>query len=527
MVVSPRGIVATTQYLASQAGAQILARGGSAVDAAIAANAVLSVLEPGAAGPGGDLFAIYRDARTGQLSGLNASGWAPSGLTIDFLKSKGMERMPIKGIYSVTVPGCVDGWEKLHRRFGKLPWQELFAPAIYLASNGFPVSHFVSWHWNQPLKNACTDEPCRRVFFRNGHGPEEGGFYRNAEFAGALKVIAEQGASAFYKGPIADAILRSSDRLGGTMNRADLESFSAEWVTPVSTTYRGWTVYELPPNSRGVAVLEMLNILSNVPAEVMSANNASAIHYRIEAMRLGYADIDFLADPRLQKVPTATLLSQEYARNRAAAIDPERADCSIRPGKAAMLEGDTTYLTVVDRDGNIVSLIQSLASSTSGVVVDGMGFLMQDRGRYFSLDPAQPNALAPRKRPSHTLIPALIEKGDTHIGLGFVGGVFQAMAQMQAISNIIDRGMDIQAALEAPRFIKTDPGPNCRITVESRMALPIRDGLARMGNRIEVDREYGDMGVGQAVMFDSKTGTKFGASDPRGDGGAIPEPLPW
>jgi gamma-glutamyltranspeptidase/glutathione hydrolase len=528
LVASERGIVATNQVLASQAGAQILARGGSAVDAAIAANAVLSVLEPMMAGPGGDLFAIYRDAKTGQVSGLNASGWAPSGLTIDFLKQKGIERMPGRGIYSVTVPGCVDGWEKLHRRYGRLAWKDLFTPSIYLATNGFPVSEGIAGAWKAGLLPSCTDDSCRKVFARSGEPPGAGEFYRNPDLARALKLIAEQGAAAVYKGAIAAAILRASTRLGGTMTEPDLAVFSSEWLTPISATYRGWTVYELPPNSRGEAVLEMLNILGTFPAQVMAQADAVAIHRRIEAMRLGYADIRYVADLRVQTVPFKGLISPEYARKRAASIDPERAHCDVKPGAAALLAGDTTYLTAVDRDGNIVSLIQSLASGMSGVVAEGMGFLLQNRGGYFTLDGVQPNALAPRKRPSHTLMPALMEKGDTHIGIGFVGGPIQAMAQMQVISNIADLGMNLQAALEAPRFLSRDPAPTCRVTFERRLTPDVRDGLAKLGHEIQLTDEYwGIMGIGQGVIFNSKSGTKFGASDPRGDGAAIPEPPPW
>jgi gamma-glutamyltranspeptidase/glutathione hydrolase len=524
-VVSKTGIVATNQVVASQAGAQMLARGGSAVDAAIAANAVLSVLEPMMAGPGGDLFAIYRDAKTGKISGLNASGWAPSGLTIDFLKQKGIERMPARGIYSVTVPGCVDGWEKLHRRFGRLPWKELFAPAIYLADNGFPISELIGVVWKVAFAASCTDEECRRVF--GTAVPQAGDFLKNPALASALKLIAQDGAAAFYRGPIADAILRSSNRLGGTMTKSDLADFSSEWVEPISSTYRGWTVYEMPPNSRGSAVLESLNILGTLPEQTMRVANADTIHRRIEAMRLAYADIEYLADPRMSKVPTRGLITAENARRRAALIDPEHAHCDVKPSEAAMLPGDTTYLTVVDRDGNITSLIQSLATGMSGVVADKMGFVLQNRGGYFSLDPKQPNALAPRKRVSHTLVPALLEKGHLHVGLGFVGGPIQVMAQMQVISNIADLGMNLQAALEAPRFFSFDHGPNCKVVVESRMPVETRDGLARRGHRLELTGEYQEIaGIGQAVCFDDATGTKHGASDPRGDGAAIPEPLP-
>ena len=288
-VFSKTGIVATNQVLASQAGAQMLARGGSAVDAAIAANAVLSVLEPMMAGPGGDLFALYRDAKTGKISGLNASGWAPSGLTIDFLKQKGIARMPRGGIFTITVPGCVDGWEKLHRRFGRLPWKELFAPAIYLAENGFPISDLIGLVWKDAFAPSCTDEECRHVF--GTAAPQVGDFFKNPALASALKLIAQQGASAVYRGPIAEAILRTSNRLGGTMTKSDLADFSSEWVEPISSNYHGWTISEMPPNSRGSAVLESLNILGTFPEQMTRVANANRVHWQIEAMRLASADI--------------------------------------------------------------------------------------------------------------------------------------------------------------------------------------------------------------------------------------------
>jgi len=411
----------------------------------------------------------------------------------------------------------------LHRRFGRLSWKELFAPAIYLAENGFPISGLIGGVWKVAFAASCTDGECRLVF--GSAAPEVGDFFKNPALASALKLIAEHGAGAVYRGPIADAILRTSNRLGGTMTKSDLADFSSEWVEPISSTYRGWTVYEMPPNSRGSAVLESLNILGAFPEHTMRVPNAETVHRRIEAMRLASADTEYVADPRMSKVAIADLITAEYARKRAAPIDPEHAHCGVKPN--AEMPGDTTYPTVVDRDGNIISLIQSLATGMSGVVADKMGFVLQNRGVYFSLDPRQPNALAPRKRVSHTLAPALLEKGNLHMGLGFVGGPVQVMAQMQVISNIADLGMNPQAALEAPRFYSLDHGPNCNVVVESLMPVETRDAVARMGHRLALTGEYQNIaGIGQAVIFDSATGTKYGASDPRGDGAAIQEPLP-
>jgi gamma-glutamyltranspeptidase/glutathione hydrolase len=423
----------------------------------------------------------------------------------------------------VTVPGCVDGWEKLHQRFGRLPWKELFAPAIYLADNGFPISDLIGFAWKVSFGATCTDEECRRVF--GTAAPQVGDFFKNPALASALRLIAEHGASAVYRGRIADAILRTSNRLGGTMTKSDLADFSSEWVEPISSTYHGWTIYEMPPNSRGSAVLESLNILGTFPEQMMRVANADRVHRQIDAMRLASADIQYVADPRMSKLSIADFTTPEYARKCATLIDPEHAHCDVKPN--AEMPGDTTYLTVVDRDGNIISLIQSLATGESGIVADKMGFILQNRGGYFSLDPDQPNALAQRKRPSHTLVPALLEKGNLHLGLGFAGGPIQVMAQMQVISNTADLGMNLQAALEAPRFYSFDHGPNCNVQVESRMPVEIRDTLVRMGHRLVLTGEYQQIaGMGHAVAFDSATGTKYGASDPRGDGAAIPEPLP-
>jgi gamma-glutamyltranspeptidase/glutathione hydrolase len=529
MVISDRGIVATSQTLASQAGAQVLARGGSAMDAAIAANAVLGVVEPESCGIGGDLFAIYWEAKTGKLTAINASGWAPKALTIDVLKGLGMQKMPEEGIQSVTVPGCVDGWSRLHRKFGKLPWSQLFQPAIYYAANGYPVTEIIAAAWKKEEKKLAVEPNCKRVLLPNGVAPEVGEVFHNPGLASAMKLIAAEGAPAFYRGAIAKAILKTSDRLGGKFALADLSEFESEWVDPISTDYHGWKVYELPPNGQGIAALSMLNMLSLFPLATWPSRGVEELHTQIEAQKLAFADLHkYLADPRFSKVPVHGMLSLEYARERAKLIDPARANCAEVPGKPAEIRGDTIYLSVVDRDGNIASLIQSLYQHFgSGVVVDDYGFPLQDRGGLFELDPQHPNALAPRKRPFHTIIPAFMEKGDVHMGFGIMGGLNQPQAHVQFVSNIVDHGMNIQAALEAPRFTKKTFG-GCDILVESRIPASIRDALTAKGHQLMLQGDYSsEMGGGQAVIFDAKTGVKYGASSPRKDGAAIPEPPPY
>jgi len=529
MTISDRGIVATSHTLASQAGAQVLARGGSAIDAAIAANAALGVLEPESDGIGGDLFVIYRDAKTGKLTGLNASGWAPKGLTIDHLKAKGLKTMTDVGIDSVTVPGCVDGWEKLHRKFGKLPWKDLFAPAVYYARNGFPVTEIISEAWLEDIAKLAGDVNGSRVYLNNGVSPAVGEIVRNPGLAKALELIANQGGRAFYKGLIAEAILKTSKRLGGTMSAEDLSEFSSDWVEPISTNYRGWKVYELPPNGQGMGVLEALNILSAFPMASYASRGIDEMHTQMEALKLTFADLhSYLADPRLAKVPVDGLISPAYGLERAKRIDSGRAICTETPGKPDTIASNTVYLSVVDREGNIASFIQSVYQHFgSGVVVDDYGFILQDRGGLFELDPAHPNALAPRKRPYHTIIPGFMEKGDVHIGFGIMGGLNQTPAQTQFVSNIVDHGMNIQMALEAPRFTKREFG-GCTVMIESRVPKEVRDALAAKGHQIKLTGEFSNqMGGGQAVVFNSATGVKYGASDPRKDGSAVPEPHPY
>jgi len=527
MVISRMGIVATSQTLASQAGAQVLARGGAAADAAIAANAVLSVVEPMSCGIGGDLFAMYWDARTGKLWGLNASGWAPRALSIEALKQRAHAAMPQTGILSVSVPGAVDGWKKLHQRFGRLPWQDLFAPAIYYARHGFPVTEIIAEHWRDSEAKLAADAEARRLFLPGGAPPKTGDIFRNPELARAFELLARQGPDVFYRGPIAEAILRTSNRLGGLLAPEDLSEFEAEWVEPISATYRGWTVYELPPNSQGIAALQMLNIMERFPLPDWPAMSAQALHVKIEAQKLAYEDLRrYVGDPRFARVPVSGLLSKSYAAERAKLVDLERAQC--RPTAGTPPPGDTVFLAVVDREGNIASLIQSIyLHFGSGVVVEGMGFHLHNRAALFELDPDHPNAVAPRKRPFQTIIPAFMEKGPLKIGFGIMGGYNQAQAHAQLVSNIVDHGMNIQAALEAPRFTKLTFG-GCDLMMESRVPAEVRSELARRGHEIKWLAEFsGTVGGGQVVMHDAAARVNYGASSPRKDGAAVPEPDPY
>ncbi|HTS75716.1 MAG TPA: gamma-glutamyltransferase family protein [Bryobacteraceae bacterium] len=505
MVITRSGLVAASQTLASQAGAQALARGGSAVDAAIVANAVLSVVEPMMCGLGGDLFAIHRDA-SGALTGINASGYAPRALTLERLNFS----VPLSGIHTVTVPGAVDGWSKLHARFGKLPWADLFAPAIYCADHGFPLTEIIQYDWEH-CDRVLEDENGARLFLPGGRAPRVGEIFRNPDLARAYRILAECGPRALYEGELARAILATSRRLGGTISAADLRDFESEWVAPLSSSYRGWAVFELPPNGQGVGTLQMLNIMENFPLLAMDPLGADAIHIKIEAQKRAFADQRrYIADPRFSDVPLDRLLSKDYARAQAASI------------------GHTVYLAAADREGNLVSWIQSISDLWgSGVLVDGFGFHLHSRGAAFSSDPAHPNALEPGKRPYHTIIPGFMESDQQHIAFGIMRGLNQAQAQAQFVSSIADHGMNIQAALEAPRFSKITLGGN-DVRIEARVPAETRAELEHRGHALDVRADFsGYMGGGQAILRDSGEKVNYGASSPRKDGSAVPEPDPF
>jgi len=529
MVVSRGGIVATESPLASQAGAMILARGGNAIDAAVTANAVVGVVEPMMNGMGGDLFVIIYEAKTGKLYGLNASGWAPAKLSIEFLHGKGQDKMPQHGIDSATVPGVVDGWSKLLSRFGTKKFPDVLAPAIHFAKDGFPVPELAAEYWAGDEKKLLADPNAAATFLTNGTAPHLGEVFHNPDLAHSLELVAAGGRDAFYQGDIAKRIVATSSKLGGAMTAEDLAEYSSEWVEPISTTYRGWTVYEIPPNGQGIAALEMLNIMETFPFGQFQ-NPADVPHLMIEAKKLAYADMyRYVADQKFSRVPVAGMLSKDYAAQRAKLIDMAKANCEVGPGEPEFsAKGDTTYLSVVDRDGNMVSLIQSNFSSFgSGVVADGTGFVLHNRGGLFSLDPKSPNVLAGHKRPLHTIIPGFMSRGQERIAFGIMGGFNQAQAHAQFVSNVADHGMNIQAAMEAPRFTKyTFTG--CDVQMEDRFPSEIRAVLTQRGHKIGLEGSFSQaVGGGQAVRRDFSTGVNYGASDPRKDGEAIPEPIPF
>ena len=533
MVMTPLGVVASESVLASQVAARILEEGGNAIDAAIAANAMMGLVAPMNDGIGGDLFAIVYEAKTGTLHGLNASGWAPKGLTPEYLRAKGHTTMPQRGIDAATVPGAVKGWEALHQRFGRMPMPGILAPVIQHAELGFPVGEVVSVYWKDSEGVLKADAPTAATFLPNGRAPAVGELFRNPQLAWSYRQIAQQGAKAFYTGAIARELLASARSHGGALAAADLAEYEVEWVTPVSTTYRGWTVYELPPNGQGIAALQMLNILERYPLAQWGHNSVRTLHAMIEAKKLAYADLQkHVGDPRFVRVPVAGLISKGYADRQAARLDLRRAACTVAGGDPGATDNGTTYLAVADTEGNVVSLIQSNYSTVgfgAGLTVGKAGFVWHNRGGGFSLDAASPNLVAGRKRPLHTIIPAFMEKGDQKVAFGIMGGWNQAQAHAQFVANVVDFGMNIQGALDAPRFSK-DTFAGCDVNFEARVPQAVRDSLAAMGHVMVMRGDFSStrMGAGQAVWRNTTTRVNAGASDPRKDGAAVSElpPVP-
>ena len=527
MVVTKLGIVATPQFLASQAGARILERGGNAVDAAIAANAVMGVVQPYVNGMGGDLFAIYYDAKTGKLYGLNSSGWTPKGLTIDYLKSHGVDHINSIGVETVDIPGAVAGWDALRGRFGTLPFSEILSPAIYYAQNGFPLAERNARYW--VAKSLMQQPGYKETYMPNGEAPKVGDEFKNPALANSLRQVAEHGRDAFYNGPMTETMVKFLQSQGGTHTREDFRDFEPEWVEPISTTYRGWTVYELPPNGQGIAALTMLNIMEQFPLGQYAHNSADALHVMIEAKKLAYADMyKYVGDPRFTPVPVKEMLSKELAKKRAAMVKMDKAACEVVPSdieKMLDAHGNSTiYLSAIDKDGNIVSLIQSNYSGYgTGMVAPGLGFSFHNRGAGFQLTPGLPNSLAGHKRPLHTIIPAFMEKDDIHIGFGIMGGWNQAQAHAQFVANVVDYGMNVQAALEQPRFTKgTFEG--CDVQMENTIPVSVRDELTKRGHQIELLEPFSfTVGQGEAVLRDTKRNVNFAGADPRSDGEAIPQ----
>ena len=528
VVVTRYGIVAAEQPLAAQAGVQILSAGGNAIDAAVATNAAMGLMSPTGNGIGGDLFALVYIAKEKKVYGLNASGWAPAAHNVDYYKSKGVTAMPERGVWSVSVPGAVAGWDALLAKFGRKKFPEVLAPAIRYAEEGFPVAELVASGWRASVRMLSATPTSASTFLINGQAPRAGEIFRNPDLARTLGLIAANGRDGYYKGDVAKRILASVNSLGASWTSADLSEFAAEWVEPISTNYRGWNVYEIPPQGQGIAALVMLNLMELYPIGEWGHNSAKAMHVEIEAKKLAYADmLRYVADMRFAKVPVAGMLSKAYAKERAKLIDPSKANCNVEAGNPPAPGDDTIYLSVVDMDGNIVSLIQSNYSGFgSGIVPEGAGFMLHNRGALFSMDPQSPNVLAGRKRPLHTIIPAFMEKDGVGIGFGIMGGWNQAQAHAQFVSNVVDHGMNIQAAMEAARFTKQS-FPGCDVDMERRVPEDVRAELTKLGHQVRVLQTYsGTVGGGQATMRNAATGVSSGASDPRKDGLAAPQPPP-
>ena len=544
MVITQDGIVAAESPLAAQAGVEILKRGGNAVDAAIAANAVMGVVAPMSNGIGGDLFVIYYDAKSGKLYGLNASGPAPAALNAQLLRDKKHVEMPLRGIYSVTVPGAVDGWAKLLERFGTKKFPEVLAPAIHVAEQGFPVTEWISSLWINNADVLRKNDEATHVYLNNDQAPRVGQMFRNPDLANSLKLIASGGRDAFYKGELAHKFVQLSQKEDGVMTLNDLASYSSEWVEPISTTYRGWTVYELPPNGQGVAALEMLNIMETFPLQQAAPtpgqpaqppqfplNQTRTLHMMIEAKKLAYADLQkYIGEPKNNPAvmqAAMAMLQKPYAAQRAKLIDMDKANCAVEAGTPLAPGGDTIYLSTVDREGNMVSLIQSnYENFGSGLVAPGTGFVLHDRGALFNLDATSPNVLAGGKRPLHTIIPAFMAQGDVRIAFGIMGGWNQAQAHAQFVSHVVDYKQNIQLAMETARFTKGTFG-GCDVELENRIPGNVRAELEAKGHKLEMRNGYSNrFGGGQAVMRDFATKVNYGASDPRKDGAAVPE-LPF
>jgi gamma-glutamyltranspeptidase/glutathione hydrolase len=530
VVYARHGMVAAAHPLAARIGVDVLKQGGHAVDAAIAVNAALGFLEPVSCGIGGDLFALVWDAKSGRLHGLNASGRAPRALTADKVPAEADGTIPVYSPYAWTVPGAVDGWFELHRRFGRLPLADVLAPAAQAAREGEPVPQTIAAAWARGAQRFKDQPGFARTFLPDGRAPREGEVFRNPALARAYELIGREGRDAFYRGAIARDLLAFSRANGGFFAEEDLSAHRSEWVEPISTDYRGVTVVELPPNGQGITALMLLNILETFDLKAMGRDSAAFWHTMVEAKKIAYEDrARFIADPAFAREPVDWLLSKAYARRRAALVDPARAALRIDPGRPAMAEGDTTYLAVADGEGNMVSLIQSnYTGFGSGYAVDAWGFGLQDRGAQFDLKPGLPNSLEPGKRPFHTIIPAfLMKEGRPWVAFGLMGGDMQPQGHAQVVVNLVDFGMNLQEAGDAARFYHTgssEPTGTLMTTggvlhLESGVPAEARRDLVRMGHRLS--DAVGPFGGYQAVARDPVTGVLAGASESRKDGCAL------
>lgn len=526
-VIAQHGMACTSQPLATQIALDILKKGGTAVDAAIAANAALGLMEPTGCGIGGDIFAIVWDASTKKLYGLNGSGRSPYDLTLEYFKEKGYKSIPAYGPLPVSVPGTVDGWFELHGKFGKLPMQVILTPAIQYAREGFPVSELIAYYLDLSGRRFAEYPNFKEVYMPTGQTPAKGEIFRNLSLANTYEKIARGGRDAFYKGEMARTMAQFIQSQGGFLSEKDLADHRSEWVEPVSTNYRGYDVWELPPNGQGIAALQMLNILEGYDIRSMGFGSADYIHTFIEAKKLVYEDrAQYYADPAFSDIPLEQLLSKDYAAERRALIDPKRAARRYNPGK--LDPGNTIYLTVADAAGNMVSLIQSnYRGMGSGMVPPGLGFMFQDRGELFSLEEGHRNAYEPHKRPFHTIIPAFITKGgEPWVSFGVMGGDLQPQGHVQIVVNLIDFGMNLQEAGDAPRIqhhgssqptgeVMSDGG---RISVEDGFDYEAIRELMQRGHLVSFD--LGSYGGYQAILRDKQKGVYFGASESRKDGQA-------
>lgn len=525
-VIAQNGMACTSQPLATQVAIDILKKGGTAIDAAIAANATLGLMEPTGCGIGGDLFAIVWDAERQQLYGINASGRSPQSLTLSYFQEQGMDKIPAYGPLPVSVPGAVDGWFSLHERFGRLEMAEILQPAIDYAENGFPVSELIAYYLQQAVPNYIRRgfPNVEDTYTINGQAPRKGQIFKNPDLANTYRKLVEGGRDAFYKGDIARTIARFIQDQGGFLSYEDLARHQSEWVDPVSTNYRGYDVWELPPNGQGIAALQMLNILEPFDLAAMGFGSPEYLHHLVEAKKLAFEDrAKYYADMDFAQVPVAQLISKAYGRQRAELIDPDRAG---RFEAGQISAGETIYLTVADQYGNMISLIQSnYRGMGSGMVPTGLGFMLQDRGELFSLIPGQSNTYAPGKRPFHTIIPAFVTKdGKPFMAFGVMGGDFQPQGHVQILVNMIDFGMNVQEAGDAPRLRHSgSSSPTGRvaddrgeITMEYGFPFETIRALMRMGH--SVGFANGVYGGYQAIMYDAENGVYYGASESRKDG---------
>ena len=524
-VIAAHGMVASSHPLATQIGLEILKQGGSAVDAAIAVNAALGLMEPTGNGIGGDLFAIVWDAKSKKLYGLNASGPAPKKLSLEYFQENNLSEYPEFGPLPVTVPGAVAGWSELHKKFGKLPIDHLFKPTIAYAREGFPVTETIAYYFTLN-KQRFQDYPnFKEVWMANGDVPKTGEIFKNPALGNTLETLADKGLSEFYTGDIARITADFIQAQGGFLSYDDLAGYRPEWVQPISTDYRGYEVWELPPNTQGLATLQILNILEGFNLAELGLYSTEYIHLFIEAKKLAFADrAKFYADPRFAKLPIETLLSKDYATKRRQEINPKKA--ALVDASGLPQHGDTVYLTTADQDGNMVSLIQSNYSGMgSGMTPPDLGFMLQNRGTLFSLDPKHLNVVAGGKRSFHTIIPAFVTKdGNPYISFGVMGGATQPQAQAQVLINIIDFGMNLQEAGDAPRIVHSGSsqpsGERMRsggtVSLESTFDEQIRKELVEMGHTLKYEK--GSFGGYQAIM--KKNGVYYGASESRKDGQA-------